>query len=568
MGFGQLVKDAFSATQTGQAIQRGKENNLALQQQKEQNERDFADYVQSRGARPVQNGMVHRDWTSGNGSVIPNAIFDKAGVDGRQVINHKDPITGEKIQWELPTPDEQVAHQTALKIHQQMLEQPIRQTTANEGIDVAGRTEGAKMGAQLSAQQGAANTERDQHGLTLPDTQRALLGIAPDQAGRKYLPAELSQLLTGADQAATTQATVASKDQATAAAKASAAQLEKMRAWQDLSTATDQEGYDAVKKAHPEATADWQQIFNPNLAKQKLKGVISPEDQLKYGLINLSDTTPEDWDKRVDQITTDPNLNRRARTQIHAILDNPGEATKKTEAMQKVLKDTTDEANKPDTALKTENMTSGAKIAQAVATAKQLRAGDNPAVQKVPPSEVGSVMTAAQKLDQEALKANSATEAMGRFLDLADSKNVAAGANIALAGVAAVNAVNGIKRINSAELSQYGSAGNLVQKIQGKLEGWKDGEPVPASVRDDIRELHQQLGENSYKNYVDGLKSLNDRTGAQFQPNVPPPNIRKSVGVDAKVYTQADVDAAVKAHPGLTPKDADAAFKAKGWAKK
>lgn len=35
----------------------------------------------------------------------------------------------------------------------------------------------------------------------------------------------------------------------------------------------------------------------------------------------------------------------------------------------------------------------------------------------------------------------------------------------------------------------------------------------------------------------------------------------------SKAYSQSDVDAAVKAHPGLTPAQADAAFKAKGWVK-
>ena len=38
-------------------------------------------------------------------------------------------------------------------------------------------------------------------------------------------------------------------------------------------------------------------------------------------------------------------------------------------------------------------------------------------------------------------------------------------------------------------------------------------------------------------------------------------------GGNAKVYTQANVDAAVKAHPGLTADQAEQAFKAKGWVK-
>lgn len=169
-----------------------------------------------------------------------------------------------------------------------------------------------------------------------------------------------------------------------------------------------------------------------------------------------------------------------------------------------------------------------ARTNQAVTTAKALRMGDNPAIQRVPPAEVGSVMSQAQKLDEAAIKTNTTTEAIGKVLDLATSGNKAAGANIPLVGVGALNAVNGIKRINSAEIAQYGTAGSLLDKIQGKLQGWTEGQPISQDIIDDMRTLHQMLGEQGYKTYTDSLNSLNDRTGSAFKPNVAAPNIRKA----------------------------------------
>lgn len=200
-----------------------------------------------------------------------------------------------------------------------------------------------------------------------------------------------------------------------------------------------------------------------------------------------------------------------------------------------------------------------ARTNQAVTTAKALRMGDNPAIQRVPPAEVGSVMSQAQKLDEAAIKANATTEAIGKVLDLATSGNKAAGANVPLVGVGALNAVNGIKRINSAEIAQYGTAGSLLDKIQGKLQGWTEGQPIPQDIIDDMRTLHQMLGEQGYKTYTDSLNSLNDRTGSAFKPNVAAPNIRQAPvtpiqlkdGRTLTPHTQADADQFRKDHADL-----------------
>lgn len=133
----------------------------------------------------------------------------------------------------------------------------------------------------------------------------------------------------------------------------------------------------------------------------------------------------------------------------------------------------------------------------------------------------------AEKLDTEYNTARSTTEALGRILDLAQSGNKAAGSNVPLVGVETLNAINGIKRVNSMEINQYGSAGSLLDKIKGKIGSLTVGQPIPQDVLNDIRELHESLGQQSYEKYTTGLKSLEQRTpGAKLPPTIPPPSIR------------------------------------------
>ena len=189
-------------------------------------------------------------------------------------------------------------------------------------------------------------------------------------------------------------------------------------------------------------------------------------------------------------------------------------------------------------AVATESATSGIKIGQAIATAKALRQGDNPAVAGVAPAAVAQVQNQAIKLDQDYLKAKEASESLGRILDLAESGNKAAGSNVPLVGVETLNAINGIKRINSAEINQYGNAGSLLDEIKGKLGKLAVGKPIDQSVLNDIRELHQTLAQQGYQAYTGGLKALNDRTGAKYAPTIPPPNLSR--GAKASATTTGD----------------------------
>lgn len=171
-----------------------------------------------------------------------------------------------------------------------------------------------------------------------------------------------------------------------------------------------------------------------------------------------------------------------------------------------------------DKAVAVESATSPMKVAQQVAAAKALREGDNPAFAGVPPAQAAATQSAAIKLDQEYSKAKASADSIKMVLDMAAQGNKAAGANAPLVGVGAVNAVNGIKRINSAEIAQYGTAGSLIDKIQGKLQGWTEGQPIPKDVLDDMQALHNELRKSSYQQYTDGLNSLNLRSGSKLQP--------------------------------------------------
>lgn len=194
-------------------------------------------------------------------------------------------------------------------------------------------------------------------------------------------------------------------------------------------------------------------------------------------------------------------------------------------------------------AVNIEAATSGMKVQQAVATARAIRAGDNPAVANVAPAAVGQVQNQAIKLDEEQLKANAAAESISKVLALAGSGNKAAGANVPLMGVGAVNAINGIKRINSAEIAQYGSAGSLLDQIQGKIGKLAEGKPIPPDVLKDMQELHQVLAEGSYKHYTDSIDALNSRSGAQYKPTVAPPvaHAQTSLSTGHKIGDVVDV---------------------------
>ena len=235
--------------------------------------------------------------------------------------------------------------------------------------------------------------------------------------------------------------------------------------------------------------------------------------------------------------TLDPTANASFKASYDTILKTAGPEAAKTvveaAANHAAALSPTEVQKDVNKAVAVEKATSPLKVQQQVSAARALREGDNPAMAGVPPAQAAATQSAAIKLDQDYAKAKAQADSIKTVLDLAAQGNKAAGANAPLVGVGAVNAVNGIKRINSAEIAQYGTAGSLVDKIQGKLQGWQYGQPIPKDVLDDMQKLHDELRSTSYEQYSNGLRSLNQRSGAKLAPAFDPPKKAASTGYNA-----------------------------------
>lgn len=258
-------------------------------------------------------------------------------------------------------------------------------------------------------------------------------------------------------------------------------------------------------------------------AESELTQTKQQVEQHKLELYGLYTANPKILQQKVAQSIDPqkyPNLYQRALNSASMQPDMDG--------ITKVIDDYAKVASEQEKTVSTETNPTvvATRVGQAVATAKALRQGDNPAVANVAPAAVMGVQNEAIKLDQAQVKANEASEAIGRVIDLVMSGNKAAGSNLPVLGVGAMNAINGIKRFNTPEIRGYGQAGSLMDKIEGEFSGLATGKPITDTVLNDIRQLHQELANSSYNAYTQGLKSLNERTRSQFEPTVPPPSLR------------------------------------------
>jgi hypothetical protein len=262
--------------------------------------------------------------------------------------------------------------------------------------------------------------------------------------------------------------------------------------------------------------------------------------QHKLDLYNTLNQNPQALDKRVDTSINPqkyPDFNARAKNEarqqpdlegINKVIEN---YSKLASEQEKTIATETD----PDvtkarvrTAVAIDLATAPLKTQQAIATAKALRMGDNPAVAGVAPAAVLGVQNQAIKLDEQYAKEKAITETVGRVLDLAQSGNKVAGTNLPLLGVETLNAINGIKRINRAEIDQYAGAGDLLDQIKGKIGKLVEGKPIPQDVMDDMRQFHQSVGQQAWQVYNNSLDAVNNRSGSKFAPTLEAPNINRT----------------------------------------
>ena len=136
-------------------------------------------------------------------------------------------------------------------------------------------------------------------------------------------------------------------------------------------------------------------------------------------------------------------------------------------------------------------------------------------------------------------------------------------------------------RMNEAEISRIVGGRSNWESLKASINKWQLDPKAALSITPAQRQQIHDLTQTVAQKITAKQAALQDARNRLIGTNDPDEHKRivanarqKMTDIDAgpapygKTYTQADVDAAVAAHPGLTPAQADAAFKAKGWNKK
>lgn len=257
----------------------------------------------------------------------------------------------------------------------------------------------------------------------------------------------------------------------------------------------------------------------------------------------------------VERMNFDPETTNRLKNQIYGIWQMPGTPKEKQTAITAAIQKATDQANdiskeKALIPVKAQQAAANATatLPAELAKAKALREGDNPALSGVPPNLAQFATTQAGKLDNDYNKSKQTAEEMNAFINMAEAGNKAAAAEVPLAGTLQITTSNGVKRINRTEVEQFQGAGSLWDRIEGKLGKVTKGQPIPTDVLEDMRTMAGMIGNEAYGQYTTGLKSLNDRTGAKFGPNIEAPKVSKpqTASTLPVITTQKDFDALPK----------------------
>ncbi len=136
--------------------------------------------------------------------------------------------------------------------------------------------------------------------------------------------------------------------------------------------------------------------------------------------------------------------------------------------------------------------------------------GANPALQNVEPKMRVPAAREAAKITEDYNKKVASAADMQSFLDMARSGNKAAGTNLPIVTVGMVNAINGIKRMNRAEIAQNEHMGSLVDKITGFAQGVVVGQPVPKAILDSLDELKTTLSKNADESYSKAIEGVDN----------------------------------------------------------
>jgi hypothetical protein len=185
------------------------------------------------------------------------------------------------------------------------------------------------------------------------------------------------------------------------------------------------------------------------------------------------------------------------------------------EGQQKVNQDVAVATN-PQIQAGKEAVSAAEGVARANTEAQAAR-GSNAALANVPPHLITPASEAANKAGSEYAQSLSVTDRLKAMMDDAKKGNVVAYQLIPQEGALQITTSQGVKRINMAEIQNYGG-GSLWQRMQGHLGKALTGKSIPDSVLDDMSEMQDLMARGNRAKYENTLDTINQTFGAKFKP--------------------------------------------------
>jgi hypothetical protein len=147
----------------------------------------------------------------------------------------------------------------------------------------------------------------------------------------------------------------------------------------------------------------------------------------------------------------------------------------------------------------------------------QVGRGSNAALAEVPPHLIGPATAAATKAGEDYAQANSVSQRIAEMMNDAKNGNVVSFQLIPQEGALQLTTSQGVKRINMAEIQNYGG-GSAVQKFQGMLGKAYNGKSIPDSVLSDMSQIQDIMSRGAQVKYQNSLNTVNQTYGAKFAP--------------------------------------------------
>lgn len=180
-------------------------------------------------------------------------------------------------------------------------------------------------------------------------------------------------------------------------------------------------------------------------------------------------------------------------------------------------------------AVATERATGPLKVQQAIDTQKALAANSPEMFAGISdPSSRRTAQADYQKLTADYLDKAQSSQQLQDFITAAQSGNKAAPGLIPLSELRSI-----VNRVNRSELDAVSSgAGSLLDRVQGKLNGLVDGQPIPPDVLADTGRIAQVMAKNARASYENKVAALGATYGGGVRPVAAP-------GAETRTYNGA-----------------------------